>query len=96
MIKAFRTSCLLSIIIISHNRIFYLLCIDQSFITLLSTKFAGRNLCYIDNIAFLFAAVVVVVIAVIVAAVADDLSVLDNHGVHWYLDLMVSSYLFFH
>jgi hypothetical protein len=43
-------------------------------------RFLGRNLCYIDNIAFVFA--VAAVLVVVIAAADDYSSVLDNHEAH--------------
>jgi hypothetical protein len=47
------------------------------------SRFPGRNLCYIEDSVFVAIAVAVVVVVLIVAlVVSDDLSALDNHGVH--------------
>jgi len=59
------------------------------FCCLHQNRFAGRSLCYIDDIAF------VVAVVVIAALVAVDLSVLGNHVVFLCLHLMVSFYLLF-
>jgi hypothetical protein len=55
-------------------------------------RFPGRNLCYIDNIAFVVspvASVLVVVIAAAVIAADDYSSIQNNHVVLLYLRLMV-------
>jgi hypothetical protein len=68
------------------------------------TRSPGRNLCCIDDIAFLFVAVVVVVIAVLVGVVVIVEvvgtagyypSIQDSYVILLCLRLMVSFYLFF-
>jgi hypothetical protein len=58
-------------------------------------RFPGRNLCYIDNIAFVVSPVATVLVAVAVVVVADYFSIQDSYVVLLCIRLMVAFWLFF-
>jgi hypothetical protein len=60
-------------------------------------RFPGPNLCYIDNIVFVFVAVIEIVLVAAIAVVViagDHSSIQDNHVARQYLRIAVSFCLF--